>query len=129
MADWNPRTNGTLRGFLVIVVVAAALTAAGAAGDVTLALVFLILRIAFIVVIALVLFRLWRRNREDIAMWPARARVVFYGAAALALVDIAAAFLLPWPSGGLEALVFFFVLGACGFAMWRVWKDQHTYGY
>jgi len=129
VADWNPRTNGTLRGFLVIVVVAAALTAAGAAGDVTLALVFLILRIAFIVVIALVLFRLWRRNREDIAMWPARARVVFYGAAALALVDIAAAFLLPWPSGGLEALVFFFVLGACGFAMWRVWKDQHTYGY
>jgi tellurite resistance protein TehA-like permease len=129
VADWNPRTNGTLRGFLVIVVVAAALTAAGAAGDVTLALVFLILRIAFIVVIALVLFRLWRRNREDIAMWPARARGVFYGAAALALVDVAAAFLLPWPSGGLEALVFFFVLGACGFAMWRVWKDQHTYGY
>lgn len=129
MADWDPRTNGTLRGFLIIVAVAAALTAAGTAGDVTLGLVFLILRIAFIVVIGIVLFRLWRRNREDIAAWPARARAVFYGGAALALVNIAAAFVLPWPSGGLEALVFFVVLAACGFAMWRVWQDQHSYGY
>ncbi len=130
MTDWNPRTNGTLRGFLIILAVAAGLTAAGQAGDIGLGIVFLILQIAFIVVIALVLFRLWRSNREEISMWPRRARVVFYGAAALALVDIAAAFLAPgWPTGGLEALVFFFVLAACGFAMWRVWRDQHSYGY
>jgi hypothetical protein len=129
MADWNPRTNGTLRGFLIIVAVAAGLTAAGTAGAITLALVFLILQIAFIVVIAIVLFGLWRRNREEISMWPLRARVVFYGAAALALFDIVARFFLPWPSGGLEALVFFVVLAACGFAMWRVWQDQHTFGY
>ena len=129
MADWNPRTNGTLRGFLIIVAIAAGLTALGAAGDITLGLVFLILQIAFIVVIAIFLYGLWRRNREDISMWPLRARVVFYGAAALALVDIVAGFVFPWPSGGLEALIFFVVLAACGFAMWRVWQDQHTYGY
>ncbi len=29
----------------------------------------------------------------------------------------------------LEALVFFFVLVACGFALWRVWRGEHTYGY
>ncbi len=69
MADWDPRTNGTLRGFLIVVAIAAALTAAGAAGDVTLGIVFLVLQIAFIVVIAIVLFRLWRRNRERIAEW------------------------------------------------------------
>lgn len=130
MVDWNPRTNGTLRGFLIIVALAAAITAAGQAGDVGLELVFLILRIAFLVVIAIVIFRLWRSNREDISMWPLRSRVVFYGAGALALVDLAAATLLPeYPSGGLEALVFFFVLAACAFAMWRVWRDEHTYGY
>jgi hypothetical protein len=28
-----------------------------------------------------------------------------------------------------EALVFFFVLAASGFSMWRVWRDEHTYGY
>ena len=129
MADWDPRTNGTLRGFLIIVAIAAALTAAGTAGVVTMAVVFLVLRIAFIVVIAIVLVRLWRRNREDIATWPLRARIVFYGGAALALVNLVAASLLPWPTGGLEALVFFLVLGASVFAMWRAWRDQHTYGY
>ena len=129
MADWDPRTNGTLRGFLIVVAAAAALTAAGTAGDVTVAVVFLVLRIAFIVVIGIVLFGLWRRNREDIASWPLRVRIVFYGGAALALVNLAAAFLFPWPRGGLEALVFFLVLAACAFAMWRVWRDQHTYGY
>jgi tellurite resistance protein TehA-like permease len=123
--SWNP----TVRGFAIIVLVAAAITATGTAGALGLGIVFLVLRIVFVVVIAIVLFRLWRANRERIAEWQARSRLVFYGAAALALVDIAAAFLLPWPSGGLEALVFFFVLGACGFAMWRVWQDQHTYGY
>jgi hypothetical protein len=127
--DWDPRTNGTLRGFLIIVAVAAALTAAGTAGAVTLAVVFLVLQIAFIVVIAIVLLRLWRRNREEIATWPLRVRVVFYGGAALALVNLVASFLLPWPSGGLEALVFFLVLGVSVFAMWRAWRDQHTYGY
>ena len=129
MADWDPRTNGTLRGFLIILVVAAAITAAGTAGDVGIGLVFLILRIAFLVVIAIVLFRLWRSNREEFGMWPGRARAVFYGGAALALVNLGAAVLTPWwPTGGLEALVFFFVLAASGFAMWRVWQDQHSYG-
>ena len=127
--DWNPRTNATLRGFLVIVAVAAGITATGQAGAVGLGLVLLLLRIAFIVVIAIALFALWRRNREAISAWPLKSRIVFYGAALLALVDVAAAFLSPaWPRGGLEALVFFFVLAACGFAMWRVWQDQHTYG-
>lgn len=127
--DWNPRTNATLRGFLVIVAVAAAITASGQAGALGLGLVLVLLRIAFIVVIGIVLFGLWRRNREEISMWSLRARVVFYGAALLALVDVAAAFLWPgWPRGGGEALVFFFVLAACAFAMWRVWQDQHTYG-
>ena len=112
----DPRTwNPTLRGFAIIAVVAALITAAGTAGDLGLGLVFLILRIALIVVIAIALFGLWRRNREQIAMWPGRSRAVFYGAAALALVNVVAAFLpvFVWPSGGLEALVFFAVLAAC----------------
>ena len=130
MTDWNPRTNGTLRGFLVIVALAAILTAAGTAGDVGLGLVFLILRIAFIVAIAIFLFGLWRRNKEQISLWRLRSRLVFYGAAALAVIDLgASAILVSYPRGGLEALVFFFVLGASGFAMWRVWRDEHTYGY
>ena len=123
------RFGPTARGFAIILVVAALITASGTAGAVGLSLVLLILRIAFIVVIAIVLFRLWRRHREEIGTWPARSRVVFYGAAALALVDILAASFTPFPAGGLEALVFFFVIAACLFAMWRVWRDEHTYAY
>lgn len=129
MADWNPRTNGTLRGFLIVIALAAAITATGQAGAIGLGLVFVVLRIAFIVVIAIFVYRLWRSNREDIGTWPGRARAVFYGGALLALVNLAATLLPFWPSGGLEALVFFFVLAASAFAMWRVWHDQHTYAY
>ena len=129
MTDWNPRTNGTLRGFLVILAVAVAITAAGQAGSLGLGLVFLVLRIAFIVVIAIFLFRLWRSNRGEIAVWPLRSRVVFYGAALLALVDVVAAIFTTWPDRGSDALVFFGVLAASAFAMYRVWRDEHTYGY
>ncbi len=126
----DPREmNPTLRGFLLIVLVAALITASGQAGAIGLGVVLLVLRIAFLVVIAIVLFRLWRRNREEIGMWPRRARLVFYGAAALALVDVAAAFVAPWPGTPLEALVFFLVLAACAYAMVRVWRSEHTYGY
>lgn len=129
MTDWNPRTNGTLRGFIIVIAIAAALTAAGQAGAIGLGVVFLVLRIAFIVVIAIVVYRLWRSNREEISTWPGRARAVLYGGALLALIDVVATLITPWPAGGLEALIFFFVLGASIFAIWRVWQDQHTYGY
>ena len=129
MTDWNPRTNGTLRGFLIILAVAVAITASGQAGALGLSLVFLVLRIAFIVAIAFFIFRLWRSNREEISMWPLRARGVFYGGAALVLVDLIATVATRFPVGGLQALIFFFALGAAGYSMWRVWKDQHTYGY
>ena len=119
----------TARGFAIIIAVAVLITASGAAGDIGLGIVFRVLQIAFIVAISIVLFRLWRRNREEIGTWPARARAVFYGAAALALVDVVVALVTPWPGRGLEALVFFFVLAASIFAMWRVWRDQHTFAY
>jgi hypothetical protein len=129
MTDWNPRTNGTLRGFLIILAVAVLITASGQAGAVGLELVFFVLRIAFIVAIAFFVFRLWRSNREEISTWPLRARAVFYGGAVLALVDLVASLFTSWPESGLQALVFFFALAAAAFSMWRVWRDQHTYGY
>ena len=124
------RFGPTARGFAIIIAVAVLITASGAAGDIGLGIVFLVLQIAFIVAISIVLFRLWRRNREEIATWPTRSRIVFYGAATLALVDLAAAVVLAaWPRGALESLAFFLVLAASAFAMWRVWRDQRTYGY
>jgi hypothetical protein len=121
MKDMNP----TLRGFLIIVVVAAAITAAGA--EAGLYVVLFVLRILFIIAIGYLVYTLWRRNRAEIATWGRRARAVFYGAAALAIVNLVASFALTYPENGLESLAFFVILAACAFAMWRVWRDEHTY--
>jgi hypothetical protein len=119
--------NPTVRGFAIIVLVAAAVTALSL--QPALGLVIDILQILFLIAIALAVYRLWRSRRGEISTWPLRSRVVFYGAAGLAVLDVAARFFTAWPSGAFEALVFFVVLGLAGFAMWRVWHDEHTYGY
>jgi len=74
-------------------------------------------------------YSLWRRRREEISAWSVRARAVFYVAAGTALANLLASFALTYPETGLERLVFFAVFGLAGFAMWRVWRDEHTYGY
>ncbi len=121
------RISPTVRGIAIIVLIAAVITALQL--QIALESLLILARIAFFLAIAFFLFLIWRERRAEISMWPRRSRVVLYGAVGLALVSIGAAVLLPWPSGGLEALVFFFVLGACVFAAWRVWRDEHTYGY
>ena len=121
------RIGPTLRGFAIIFAAAGVITALQL--DDALAAVFFVVRIAFFVAIALFLYRLWRERREEISQWGLRSRVVFYGAVGLAIANIGAAFAPQYPSGGLEALIFFLVLAACVFACWRVWRDEHTYGY
>ena len=121
------RIGPTLRGFAIIFAIAGVITALQL--EDALSAIFFVVRILFFVAIAYVLFRLWRQRREEIASWGLRSRTVFYGAVALALVNIGAAFAVDYPSGGLEALIFFGVLAACVFACWRVWRDEHTYGY
>ncbi len=117
----------TLRGFGIIVLITAVITALQL--QVGLEVILLFLNILFLLALAYVLFLLWRSRREEISMWSRRSQFVFYGAAALALVNIGLSFTDFWPVGGFETLVFLFVLGAAGFAMWRVWRDEHTYGY
>ena len=119
--------NPTLRGFGIIVLIAAVITAFQLQVGLEVALLFL--NILFLLALAYVLFLLWRSRREEISMWSMRSRLVFYGAAALAIADIVLSFTTAWPEGGFQALVFFFVLFAAGFSMWRVWRDEHTYGY
>lgn len=121
--------NPAIRGFAIILVIAGVITALRL--EDTVAALFFVMRIAFIAAIAYFLFVLWRRRREEISTWSVRAQTVFYAAAILALVNLALAFVpaLDYPATGLEALIFFAVLVACGFSMWRIWRDEHTYGY
>jgi hypothetical protein len=120
--DMNP----TLRGFLVIALIAVVIVVLQL--EQTLAALFILARIAFFLAIAYFLFLMWRDRRDEISMWSARSRAVFYGSAALMVINVGARFFTP-VGNGLNLLVFLAVFLLCGFAMWRIWKDEHSYGY
>jgi small-conductance mechanosensitive channel len=117
------RMNPTLRGFLILAAIAAVIVVLQL--QATLAALLIIARIAFILAIAFFIYLIWRERREEISQWPLRARVVFYGSALLAVADLG----VNWYAGahGGQILAFVAVLVLCGFAMYRTWRDQHTY--
>ena len=113
----------TLRGFLIIglvvlvVVVLNLYTAVVAIG--------MLLRIAFFLAIAFFIYLVWRERRGEIEAWSARERVVFYGSALLIVVAIGIYFSHGLP--GYEQLGFIGVVAGAGYAMFRVWRDRHSY--
>ena len=62
----------TLRGFLIIAAIAAVVVALSL--QPTLAALFLLARIAFFLAIAFFIFLMWRDRRDEISVWPRRAR-------------------------------------------------------
>ena len=117
------RINPTLRGLLIVAAIAGVIVVLKL--QATLTALFLIARIAFILAIAFFVYLVWREQRGDIATWSTRARVTFYGAAVLIVVDIAA-YWFDRPRG-LDALAFLFVLALAAYSMYRIWRDQRTY--
>ena len=115
--------NATLRGFLIIALVALVVVVLSL--ESVLATVGGLLRIAFFLGIAFFLFLLWRERRSDIESWSDRSRNVFYAAIVLAVVDIGE--IIGLGASGPDALAFFLVLGACAYAIFRVWRHEHTY--
>ena len=117
--------NSTLRGFLIIALIAAVVVVLSLQS--VLATVGGLLQIAFFLAIAFFVYLLWRDRRQEIATWPAQAKIAFY-LGAFTIVFALGAYFVTHPSG-LDALAFLCVLAFSGFGMWRVWRDQHTYGY
>lgn len=118
-ADMNP----TLRGFLIIAGIVLVVIVLNQ--QTTLLSLVYLTRIAFFLAIAFFVYLMWRERRGDISTWPGRAQLAFYGAAALMLVSIGA--FIVYGASGPNALAFFVILGLSGFAMFRVWRDQHTF--
>jgi small-conductance mechanosensitive channel len=117
------RINPTLRGLLILAVIAALIVVLQL--EQTLVALNTIARIVFILAITYFIFLVWREQREGISMWSRRAQTVFYGAAILAVADVG----VYWYGGavGYQILAFVAILVLCGVAMWRTWRDQHTY--
>ena len=103
---WN-EMNPTLRGFLIIALIVVVIVVLQLQR--TVASLFLLAQIGFFLAIAYFVFLAWRDRRQEISMWSNRSRIVFYGSAVLLVVNVAVRF--------------------AGFAMWRVWRDEHSYGY
>jgi uncharacterized membrane protein YhhN len=114
----------TIRGFAIIALIAIVVVALSL--QPTLTALFLLARIAFFLAAAFFIYLMWRERRSDIAVWPRRAYVAFYGAAAVMVV--AFGYYVLRGASGPDAAAFLVILGLCGFSMWRVWRDQHTYG-
>lgn len=121
---WN-RLNPTLRGFLILALIAVAVVALNL--YTALLTATLLLRVAFFLAIAFFIYLLWRERREEIGAWALRSRIVFYGGAFLIVADLGVFF---WGgvTGGIAALGFLGTLVLSAVAMWRVWRDERTYG-
>lgn len=124
MRGFFSRMNPTLRGFLILIVIAAVVVALQL--ESALFAISLLARVAFLLAIAFFVYLAWRERREEIGMWPRRASVAFYAAAILAVADVGV-YWYGGASSGLEAVAFVAVLVLCGFAMFRIWRDQHHY--
>jgi small-conductance mechanosensitive channel len=120
-ADMNP----TVRGFLVIGAIALTVVVLNLYN--VLASLAILVQIAFLLAITFFVFLVWRERREEISAWPMRAQVALYGAAILIVFDLLVFSF--WGASGLGAVAFLLVLGICGYAGFRAWRSQHTYGY
>ena len=108
----------TIAAIALVVVVLNLETALSTAG--------LLVRLAFFLAIAFVVYMYWRDfGRREIGVWQARQQWVFYGAAALLVVDVG--WWVVAGVSGLNALVCFLVAGACVYAAVRTWREQRRY--
>ena len=123
MSRFFSRINPFLRGLLILAAIAGIVVVFQLWR--TLEALQILMRVAFVLAIAYFIFLTWREQREGISMWSTRARWVFYGAAVVAVADVG----VYWYGGavGYQVIAFVAVLALCGFAMFRTWRDQHTY--
>ncbi len=117
--------NPTVRGFLVIGAIALTVVVLNLYN--VLASLAILVQIAFLLAITFFVFLVWRERREEISAWPMRAQIALYGAAILIVFDLLVFSF--WGASGLGAVAFLLVLGICGYAGFRAWRSQHTYGY
>ena len=113
----------TLRGFLIIGLIALVIIVLNL--YTALIAIGMLLRIAFFLAIAFFIYLVWRERRGEIETWSPRERVVFYGSALLLVAVVGLYFWRGWT--GYEELGFIGVLGGAGYAMFRVWRDRHSY--
>jgi hypothetical protein len=91
--------------------------------ETALATASVLLRVAFLIAIAVVAYFFWRDfARREIETWPGRDQWIFYGAVGLFVVDLGWYFLAHL--SGRDALAFILVAAGCAYAAIRTWLNQ-----
>lgn len=113
-----------VRNVLIVVAIAAviSLSSTAAAGAVLLRS---LLSLLILVGMAYFAWVLYRENRTRIAFLPRSRQLLLAGAAALAVLLVLTSAL--WVTGFVEAIVFFALLGGCGYAIYRVVDESRRY--
>ena len=116
------------RNLGIVALVAVALTAAGQGGSELTSFLFLVFRVLFLLALAGLALTVWRQNRGTFGLMPLRTRILLYGSVIGIVLLVVTADL--WASSSpLAALLFFAVLGALGYILYRCWQESRRYYY
>ncbi len=113
----------TLRGFVILGLIALVVVILDLYSAVIA--IGMLLRIAFFLAIAFFIYLVWRERRGEIETWSIRERIVFYGSALLIVAALGVYFWRGLP--GYQQLAFIGIVACSGYAMFRVWRDRHSY--
>ncbi len=92
MKKFFSEMNSTVRGLLIVALIALVVVVLQL--QLTLTALFLIASIIFPLAIAYFVYLMWRDRRGDIAVWPMRSRLAFYGGALLIVGALLAYFFI-----------------------------------
>ncbi len=113
-----------IRNLGILALVAVAIVVLNA--ETALATASILLKVAFFIVIAVVLYMFWRDvARHEIETWGDRQMRVFYAAVALLIVD-AGWWIVRSPSGR-NALISIVVAAICAYVGFSTWREQKRY--
>ena len=115
------RLNPFARNLLIIAAVAALIVVLNQ--ETALSTAGALLRVAFFVAVAVVVYFYWRDfGRRQIGLWATRTQIVFYAAAALLVADLAYWFTAS--PGGRDALAAIVVGAICVYSAVRTWRTH-----
>jgi uncharacterized membrane protein YfcA len=113
-----------LRNLAILAAIAVVIVVLNA--ETALATAAVLLRIAFFIAIAVVVYFFWRDfGRREIGTWSDHAQRVFYAACALLVVDIGW-WVVSAPQGA-DALISIVVAAICAYVGVRTWREQRRY--
>ncbi len=115
------------RNLAIVALVALGLTLIRRVGSIGLTIVQGILSLMLLAMFLSIAHSVWRQNRGTIDLMPRSRRLALYGSVAGIVVLVLAQPVIV--SGPLSALLFFALLAALGFVVYRVWQESRRYHY